>query len=132
VLVLLEEMRVENKGLWEGARQENRVLLEEMRVENKGLWEGARQENRVLLEEMRVENKVLLENMRRENKVALEATLSLRESTDRRFAEIDHRFDHVDAELRSLREEVARKADGAALAALERRVSVLERLSTGP
>ena len=98
---------------------------------------------------------VLLEDMRAENKMALENTLALGERMDRQFAEvkdqfegvkhqfaavavrldrmdarfdgIDSRFDHVDGQLRSLREEVARKADGAALVALDQRVTLLER-----
>ena len=41
--------------------------------------------------------------------------------------EMNVRFDSVDSQLRGLREEVARKADAAALAALDQRVTILER-----
>jgi chromosome segregation ATPase len=46
---------------------------------------------------------------------------------DARFDGIDARFDDIDRELKSLREEVARKGDRASLAALEQRVTALER-----
>jgi hypothetical protein len=46
---------------------------------------------------------------------------------DKRFETIDRRFDHVDHQLVSLRQELARKADAATLAALDQRVTALER-----
>ncbi len=50
-----------------------------------------------------------------------------RSEVNARFEQIDARFDSVDSQLRGLREEVARKADAAALAALDQRVTILER-----
>jgi hypothetical protein len=83
---------------------------------------------------------VLLEDIRAQVSAVAEGVLALKESTDRqfesierRFESVDQRFDRVDRELAGLRQDgrelasiVARKADAAALAALDQRVTALE------
>jgi hypothetical protein len=63
---------------------------------------------------------VLVERIQDDIRMVSESVLSLGERNDRRF-------DDVERELRSLRAEVARHADVAALAALEQRVAAIER-----
>ena len=79
---------------------------------------------------------VLLEDIRAQLGVVLEAVqgcatkselAEFREDVARRFEAVDARFDRVGADLRSLRKENARKAESATLAALDLRVTALER-----
>jgi hypothetical protein len=78
----------------------------------------------VVLEQMHAQFKVVIE-MLQEHPTRREVVEILQEFPTRR--EMNERFDHVEAEIRLLRDHIALKADAALLVALDQRVTALER-----
>ena len=72
---------------------------------------------------------VLLEELRGQLKVVIEALQDRVTKTelDARFDQVDARFDRLEGEVRTLRHEVLGKANEATIAALDGRVTALER-----
>ena len=79
----------------------------------------------VLLEELRGQLKVVIEALQdRVTKTELDARF---DQVDARFDQVDARFDRLEGEVRTLRHEVLGKANEATIAALDGRVTALER-----